>query len=234
MRAIITGYGQMGKMLEGVLLSRGHEVAGIQDPIAGKSVPAGVTADVIFDFSHRSALPFTLETALSLRIPCVIGTTALTPDDLSLIRDAAFVVPVVQSSNYSLGVAVLKKAARLLSDSLMPDWDLEITETHHRKKADAPSGTALSLLRAVDPEGTCAVTFGREGTPGPRGHEIGMHSLRGGTVAGVHTLSFFGEEESITLTHTAESRRVFAVGAVCAAEKLLKKDAGLYTPDDLF
>ena len=233
MRAILTGYGRMGRMVEEALLSRGHEIAGVRDEAAGRSLPDGVSADVIFDFSHRSALEGTLRTALSLTIPCVIGTTALTDGDRAAVLEASARIPVALSSNYSLGVAVMKKAASLLASYLMPEWDAEITETHHRGKKDAPSGTALAILRAVDPEGACAPVYGRSGDSPRREKEIGMHSLRGGTVAGVHTLSLFGTDESIALTHTAESRRVFAVGAVAAAERLLRAPCGLYTPDDL-
>ena len=233
MRAILTGHGRMGRMVEEVLLSRGHEIAGIRDESAGLCLPEGVRADIAFDFSHRSALEGTLRIARELHIPCVIGTTALTEEDMRSILEASRAVPVACSSNYSLGVAVMKKAASLLASYLLPEWDAEICEAHHRGKKDAPSGTALAILRAVDPEGAFTPVYGRSGGNCPRGKEIGMHSLRGGTNPGVHTLTLFGADESISLTHTAESRRVFAVGAVAAGERLLRRGPGLYTPDDL-
>ena len=140
---------------------------------------------------------------------------------------------MIQSANYSVGVAVLKRLAALAAPLLGEDWDIEIVETHHRMKADAPSGTAKMLLKAIDPAGERTVVYGREGmmkrTPG----EIGVHAVRGGTVAGVHTVSFFGEDEELSLTHRAESRRIFALGALRAAGLLAGREKGFYTLDEL-
>ena len=112
-------------------------------------------------------------------------------------------------------------------------FDIEIVEKHHNQKVDAPSGTAKMLLRAVDPRGDCALRYGREGMVGARGREIGVHSLRGGTVAGEHSVRFFGEQEELELRHRADSRRIFAAGAVKAARFVWQRPAGLYDMDDV-
>ena len=137
------------------------------------------------------------------------------------------------SANYSLGVAVLYRALRVVSDVLKPDFDIEVTETHHNQKVDAPSGTAKMLLSAVDPHGEYAVVNGREGRPGRRVREIGMHALRGGTVAGEHSVHFFGGMEEIELRHRADSREIFARGALRAAAFAVGAKPGVYDMEDV-
>ena len=133
------------------------------------------------------------------------------------------------SANYSLGVAVLSRALRVIAPVLGPDFDIEITETHHNQKADAPSGTAKLLLEAVDPEHYLRPVYGREGSCGRREKdEIGIHALRGGTVAGTHTVHFFGPDEELELTHRAASRRIFVSGALKMARLLPEKPNGVY------
>ena len=152
---------------------------------------------------------------------------------LDELRALGEVTRVVNSANYSLGVAVLRRmcaeAARALGD-----WDAEIVETHHNQKADAPSGTAKLLLEAIDPAGEAPVAYGREGMVGARpAGEVGMHSLRGGTVAGTHEVHFFGPDEEVCLTHRATSRQIFVNGALAAAQKLVAREPGFYTFDQV-
>ena len=116
----------------------------------------------------------------------------------------------------------------------MDGFDIEIVETHHNQKVDAPSGTAKLLLDAVNPAGEFDPVYGREGMCGKRpAKEIGVHALRGGTVAGTHTVHFFGQDEEVALTHRATSRRIFAAGAVSAAKKIVSREAGFYSFDEL-
>ena len=137
------------------------------------------------------------------------------------------------SANYSLGVAVLRRLAAEAAKAL-PSFDVEIVETHHNQKVDAPSGTAKLLLAAVDPSGEARVAYGREGMVGVRPErEIGMHSLRGGSVSGTHELHFFGTDEELCLTHRATSRQIFVSGAIAAARRLLTRPAGYYSFDEL-
>ena len=174
-----------------------------------------------------------LEEALKRQLPLVIGTTGLNAEQEAMIREAAQKLPIVWANNFSTGVTVLTRLARQAALVLGDDFDIEITETHHRMKADAPSGTAKALLKAVDPKGQHEVVHGREGRPGARGHEIGMHALRGGTVAGEHSVFFFGSMEELELRHRADSRQIFAQGALRAARFAAEAAPGLYDMEDV-
>ena len=189
--------------------------------------------DAAIDFSYPGNLQGVLDNAVSRRLPLVIGTTGLTAEQGDAIRAAASVIPIVWANNFSTGVTVLVRLAHMAAEALDGEFDIEITETHHNKKEDAPSGTAKMLLSAVDPQGEYTVVNGREGRPGRRGHEIGMHALRGGTVAGEHSVHFFGQMEEIELRHRADSREIFARGALRAAKFAVQAKPGLYDMEDV-
>ena len=138
------------------------------------------------------------------------------------------------AANYSLGVAVVRKALEMMAPVLKDSFDIEILETHHNQKVDAPSGTAYLLLDAVDPKGEYERVYDRHDIRAPRSrNQIGLVSRRGGNMAGEHQVSFFGEDEVIEVTHRAVSRRIFAVGAIKVAPRLAAKENGVYTIDDL-
>ncbi len=194
---------------------------------------AAPAADLVIDFSSPAALAHVMAYVRRTGAALVSGTTGMTEDDLAQLRELGKASRVVWSSNYSLGVAVLRRVAAQAAQALA-DWDIEIVETHHNQKADAPSGTAKALLEAVDPEGACAVAYGREGIVGARpAREIGMHALRGGTVAGTHDVHFFGPDEEVCLTHRATSRQIFVSGAVACGKRLLAAEVGMHTFDEL-
>ena len=133
-----------------------------------------------------------------------------------------------------MGVAVLRRALEQVSDVLKPNFDIEIVETHHNQKVDAPSGTAKLLLNAVDPNGEYTPVYGRQGNCGKRDKaEIGVHALRGGTEAGTHTVSFFGADEVLEFTHRATSRQIFVNGALHTARKLIALPKGRYQLQDI-
>ena len=196
---------------------------------------APVGGDVIIDFSQPSALSSVLSYACRNRLPLVLATTGYSAVQQAEIQRAAAQVPVFQSANMSIGVAVLRRLARQAAQMLGESFDIEIVEAHHNKKADAPSGTALMLLKAVCDAGETEKkpVYGRSGRHLRTPDEIGVHALRGGTVAGEHQVCFFGPSERIVLSHSAEQRSVFAVGALRAAAFLLGKGPGLYDMDDL-
>jgi 4-hydroxy-tetrahydrodipicolinate reductase len=192
--------------------------------------------DVLVDFSAPAALQQSLDRAVSAAIPILIGTTGLPDTADRQIADAAERVAVLRAANTSLGVALLADLVERAARVLGPDWDVEIIETHHRMKADAPSGTALLLGQAA--------AQSRGGSPGEeRGRDvtglrrqlgtIGYASVRGGTVAGDHDVLFLGNEERLILSHRAESRAIFARGALAAARFLIGKPAGLYSMRDV-
>ena len=194
--------------------------------------------DVLIDFSAPAALAASLDRAQSAGIPILIGTTGL--DDLAeqRIAKAAESVAVLRAANTSLGVALLSDLVERAAQVLGRDWDIEIVEMHHREKADAPSGTALALGeaaargRGIDLDALS--DRGRSGTAlKRRDGAIGFASLRGGTVAGDHDVIFAGTEERLILSHRAESRAIFAKGALAAARFLHGKPADLYTMRDV-
>ena len=235
MKIILCGHGKMGVMIEQIIAQYADmEILGIVHPglyETANEVPG--KADVIIDFSYPGNLDGVLARARRDGSAIVIGTTGYSDEQLAAIQAASAELRIVHSSNYSVGVAILRRAVRMVAPALMDSFDVEIVETHHNQKVDAPSGTAKMLLKAVDPNDAYDHVYGREGVTGRRGHEIGIHALRGGTVAGEHSVFFFGEDETLELRHSASSRRIFANGAVRAARFAIGQPAGLYDIDDV-
>lgn len=232
MKLAIIGNGRMGKMIENVC-GEDFEVAGFVGPGDHTHPDEIADAQVMIDFSYPGNLEAVLSSAVRQKLPLVIGTTGLSAEQGDAIRAASDMIPIVWANNFSTGVTVLVRLARMAAEALGEDFDIEITETHHNQKEDAPSGTAKMLLSAVDPHGEYAVVNGREGRPGKRGREIGMHALRGGTVAGEHSVHFFGHMEEIELRHRADSREIFARGALRAAKFAAGAKPGLYDMEDV-
>lgn len=233
MKVFLSGYGKMGRMLEELALERGWEVVGLADITCPEAYETAPGADVCLDFSGVGALQPLLGYLRRTKTALVSGTTGLTEPDLDALQELGRELPVIWTANYSTGIAVFR---RMLHDyaGVLAGWDKEIVEIHHNQKADAPSGTAKLLLQELDPEGTATVLHGREGLCGKRKpEEIGMFSLRGGTVAGEHTVYFFGEDETLQITHRAASRRIFAAGALRAAQAICGRGPGFYTLDEL-
>ena len=196
-----------------------------------------VPFDVLIDFSAPEASLQFLEACATAQKPMVIGTTGFTDEEQALITAKAMDIPIMQASNYSLGVALLTRLVGLASATLGDQADIEIVEMHHRRKVDAPSGTALSLLEAVRAQLSqeASLVDGRSGLVGPRSEdEIGMHAIRGGDVVGEHSVIFALEGERLELTHRASKRTNFAQGAVAAAKWLsAQSTAGLYGMEHL-
>lgn len=202
-------------------------------PLTADTAAALAKADVLVDFSHHSVAETNLEAALRFKKSLVLGTTGLSAKFLDRLREASAQIAIVQSPNMSVGVNLLFRIAELTAKALNEDYDVEITEVHHRMKKDAPSGTAMKLLEilseARNRDAGENTVYGRRGETGirPKG-EIGVFALRGGDVVGEHTVSFFGDAERIELTHRASSRDVFALGALRAAKFVANRSAGLY------
>lgn len=193
--------------------------------------------DVVIDFSNPKTLPSLIEFCVSKKKPLVLCTTGLSDDDLALVEKASSEIAIFRSGNMSLGINVLmmlsKRAAQVLGDA----FDIEIIEQHHNQKLDAPSGTAIMLAEAVEEgvEYEAHRVYERQSVRAKREkNEIGIHSIRGGTIVGEHEVIFAGENETISLHHSAQSREVFAAGAVRAAIFLAQNGgAGKYNMDDL-
>jgi 4-hydroxy-tetrahydrodipicolinate reductase len=199
---------------------------------ANSAEPLAAT-DVVVDFSSPQSLMSCLD-KLPDGAAVVSGTTGLTPDEHARLQDRASVCAVVYASNFSLGVNHLLRLLPELAVGLGQAFDKEIIETHHRGKADAPSGTALAILAALQSGAAAAARHGRQGTPGPKPDaEIGVHAVRSGSVVGRHSIVFGGPGESITVTHEALTRATFARGALEAAAWLHGRPAGLYSMADV-
>ncbi len=230
---IIGSAGRMGQALADAIIAAGHEVSGGIDK-GGDALALAQASDVLVDFSAPGALEFNLDAAIHAGIPIVVGTTGLAERHHWLVDAAAVSVPVLQTGNTSLGVTLLAHLVREAAMRLGEDWDIEIVETHHRMKVDAPSGTALLLGEAAAAGRGVRLeeeaVRGRDGVTGARqAGTIGFAALRGGTVAGDHTVHFLADNERIALSHLAENRAIFARGAVRAALWLLGKEPGRYT-----
>lgn len=230
---IIGNAGRMGQALQAAIVAAGYDYAGGIDK-GGDVAALADHSDVLVDFSAPVALEGNLEAAIAAGIPIVVGTTGLAERHHWLIDAAAASIPVLQTGNTSLGVTLLAHLVREAAQRLGPDWDIEIVETHHRMKVDAPSGTALLLGQAAasgrSEQLDDVARRGRDGITGPRvPGAIGFASLRGGSVAGDHAVHFLADNERLTLSHLAENRAIFARGAVRAAQWLLGRAPGRYT-----
>lgn len=260
--AIIGGAGRMGqalvrctKLVQDVQLVAAIEAASC--PLCGKDsgLIAGIgengvmitsdlaaavkAADVLIDFSFHENVPVTVRLAITHKKGVVIGTTGLTPEERAVVDAAAKVIPIVSAPNYSLGVNLLFALVEQAAKALGVDYDVEITEAHHKFKKDAPSGTALRLgekVAAGRKQNFCDVAiYGREGLGGerPKG-QIGIHALRAADIIGDHTVLFAAEGERVEISHRASSRDAFAKGAIHAGLWLAKgKAAGFYDMQDV-
>ena len=185
-------------------------------------------ADCIIDFSNHASIKAAADYAVSANLPLVVATTGHTEEEMEIIRNAAEAVPVFFSANMSMGVALLCRMAIMTAKNL-PGADIEIVETHHNRKLDAPSGTALMIANAIKTvRESAALIFGRQGMAKRENNEIGVHAVRRGNIVGIHEVIVSTDYETITIKHEAHSRTLFAEGAVAAASFLIGKAPGLY------
>jgi 4-hydroxy-tetrahydrodipicolinate reductase len=251
--AVVGAAGRMGR--EVVRASLGDEsfelVGGVVEPGSEKlgfdlgelcgfgSVGLATTEDP--PAAAEALIEFTTPEAtvehLSYSRPVVIGTTGLSEAQLTRVEEAAKSVPVILAPNMSVGVSLIREVVRALSEKLDPSYDIEVVETHHRNKVDAPSGTALLLAwAAAEGRGRDldeVAVYGREGRAPRKEGEIGIHALRGGAVVGEHRIVFYGSGEEIEVVHRALSRRAFAEGALKAARFVATSEPGLYSMRDV-
>lgn len=230
---IIGSRGRMGQAIVTAIADAGAQHAGGIDQGDDPAQLAKLST-VLVDFSSPAALEANLDAAIAAGVPVVIGTTGLEERHHFLIDSAAESIPILQTGNTSLGVTLLAHLVREAASRLGEDWDIEVLETHHRMKVDAPSGTAILLGEAAAEGRNIALADhserGRDGITGKRGiGSIGFASLRGGTVAGEHSVFFLANNERLTLSHSAENRGIFAKGAVRAALWLIGQKPARYT-----
>ena len=245
--------GRMGQMIAQTAAQASDiEIVGgleyVGSPAVGESFGTGqivatpaelAGADVIIDFSRPEGTMALLEAATAAGQALVIGTTGLSEAQEAEIAKAAAQIPILYCANTSIGVNLLLKLVQQAAKALGPEWDIEIVETHHNQKIDAPSGTALALGHAAAAGRNVSLDAvrdaGRDGITGARKEgDIGFAVMRGGNVAGEHSVVFFGEDERIELTHIANQRAIFARGALTAARFIAaQKTAGLYHMEDV-
>ncbi len=231
MEIIIHGTGAMGNLIKAMGESyENTKITGFTDELTDE------TGDIIIDFSHYSRLDTLLEYSKNKKLPLVIATTGYSDETLKKIEEISKEIPILLSSNMSLGVNILNDILERIVPALYKNYDIEVIEKHHNKKVDSPSGTAKTLIETI--EKNCLENmkeqYGREGNNKREKNEIGIHSLRGGTIVGEHSVLFCGEDEIIELKHTAMSKKIFAKGALEAAKFLIGKEPGLYSMKDIF
>ena len=192
-------------------------------------------ADVIVDFSHHTALPALVEYSTRTQTPLVVATTGHTPEEKAIMAESAKECAIFSSGNMSIGINLLIELCKNAAATLGEGFDVEIIEKHHNQKLDAPSGTALMIADAISSKrDSSEYVYDRTDVRRKRSsEEIGIHSVRGGTIVGEHEVIFAGNNEIISLSHTATSREIFALGALRAAEYISKKTRGLYNMSDL-
>lgn len=244
LRVIINGYsGSMGKVLTKCVNedSELQLVCGVsRDELDApfktyhKMSEVEENADIIIDFSNHCAIYDVLDYATKTKTPLVIATTGFNDEELGAIEKASAIIPIFHSSNMSLGVNVLVKLVKDASKALN-GFDIEIIEKHHNKKLDSPSGTAVMIangIKEVLPDSECI--YGRYGRSEKRKPtEVGIHAIRGGTIVGEHTTIFAGHDEVVEIKHTAQSKDIFAKGAIAAAKFLVNKEAGYYNMNNM-
>ena len=240
MKVIINGIdGAMGTILAGIIrktddmeIVAGVTPTGFEGAYLTMDEYQG-PADMVIDFSHHDGTKALLDYCVKRNLPVVVCTTGQTDEELEYIAKAAESIPVFKSANMSVGVALVAKVVKEIT-AKFGDCDIEIVETHHNRKVDAPSGTAIMLadsIREVKPE--LHYNLGRSGMAKREPDEIGISAVRMGNIVGTHEVMFGTNSQTITVTHQAHDRALFADGAVAAARFLADKPAGLYNMDDL-
>lgn len=228
-KIIIHGTGTMSSILKNVIEAEEDlEVSGFADDLTNEK------GDIIIDFSHFSRIPNMLNFAVNNNIPIVICTTGYDDKILNQIKEASSKIPILLSSNTSIGINLMNDLVSKMAENLN-GFDIEIIETHHNKKVDSPSGTAKTLFNAINQtlENKMNLINGREGNHKRDKNEIGMHSIRGGSVVGEHRVIFYGDDEAIEIKHTAMSKKIFVYGAIKAAKFLIGKKPNLYGMKDV-
>ncbi len=238
--------GKMGRVINDIISNRSDTkvIAGIDKvcekysdfTVVSKPSELSCKPDVIIDFSHPSALDGLLEFAKTNGTALVLASTGYSDEETAKIKSAASEIPIFFTANMSIGINLMRELAKKAVSVLGSQYDVEIIEKHHNQKIDAPSGTALMLAESINEASgyKYSYVYDRHSVRKKRDKaEIGIHSVRGGTIVGEHEIIFAGRDEVITLSHSAASKEVFAVGAVNAAVFVADKPAGLYSMADM-
>lgn len=242
MKIILVGYGAMGKSVALLAEEKGYEIAGVVVPVGETTAYNTVhsfkelpDADLIIDFSHPD-LTLKMLTTDEVKLPIVIATTGKKEEIIEKAKEKSVDQPIFFSPNMSYGVHVMTKVVALATE-LLESYDIELLEKHHNQKIDAPSGTLnllLDTIKAVPSRKDAAAVYDRHDKFEKRKeNEIGVSAIRGGTIIGEHDVFFAGIDEEITISHRAQSKDIFANGALQVAPKLIQKENGFYTFDNI-
>ena len=238
MNIVIVGYGAMGeRLVHRIGNIEGVSLVGVIDNQKNFGLSSfdelQTIPDVIIDFSHPSNLKSMIDYAVTNKVALMIATTGLSSQENMEIKAASKLIPIVQTANTSLGVNIVLEVLQRITPAL-EEFDIEVIEKHHNQKIDAPSGTAKMLVSEIQSSSSKReVVHGREGLSKRTKNEIGVHAVRGGTIAGEHTVIYAGEDEIIEIKHTALSKEVFVTGALKAAMFLNGATPGLYSMKDV-
>lgn len=235
LKVLVVGYGKMGKMIvESIEQSDDMQVAMIVDGTNHPDLSSlQEQVDIVIDFSHPNNLEWLHPYLLAHPCAYICGTTGHTDMQKRKVEELAKVAPVVFQANFSLGIAVFQEVLKMITPMLEESFDIEVVEKHHNQKQDAPSGTAKMLVAAMNDKHVYREVHGRNGFTGKRQKEIGIHAIRGGSVAGEHDVYFFGDDEILEIKHTANSRKIFVNGALRAARFAVMQQPGMYTMKDI-
>ncbi|MDR2834198.1 MAG: 4-hydroxy-tetrahydrodipicolinate reductase [Streptococcaceae bacterium] len=228
MKILLIGTGSMGKLMENELNTQ-HDI----HSFAYSTQIPDETYDIIVDFSHPDNLPGLNNYITNHPTPIIIGTTGYTPSQEQQIKNWATAMPVMLSYNFSIGITLMNELLKQMTQTLSSTFDIELVEKHHRRKIDAPSGTANMLLSSINQELHYTLIHGRKGERLREDNEIGVHSLRAGTIDGEHEVIFAGEDEILSIKHLAYSEMVFVKGAIKAINWLITQESGLYEMKDV-
>ncbi len=232
MKLCVVGYGAMGKIVCDLAKEELAYPVGLECKYKTLE-QTDHQFDVIIDFSNPANLDMIIEFAKKYHKPCLFATTGYSEQQLLKIKDLSLYVPVLQSANLSLGVILLNRLVKEITPILKDTYDIEIIEAHHHNKVDSPSGTAKMLLESAMESTNFEPNYTRYGNGLRKPDEIGVHSIRGGSIVGEHEILYCGEDEVISIKHMAQSKKIFAVGALHAAHFLVQQNAGFYTMEDV-
>lgn len=231
MKVLLIGHGTMGKLFYDLAMHEPDmEVVGMVGHF--NYLDSSIRPDVIVDFSHPDNLERVLEYAMRAHLPLVIGTTGYDFNQQNRIHAFSRKVPILQAANFSLGITLMKQLIEMMTP-ILKEFDIEILESHHAKKIDAPSGTTHLLLDSIKKSRNFHEAYGRKGECYRDVNEIGIHSIRGGSLAGDHKVCYLGENESLTISHTSSSKKIFIQGAFKAIRFIVNKDCGHYSMEDV-
>ncbi len=232
MKAVVVGYGAMGKLVAEAL---GDDLlCNVAIELDKKTLDdVKEDFDIIIDFSNPANLDMISSFVKKTNKPVIFATTGYTDKQNEEINELSKVAPVLKSANFSLGVILLNRLVKEITPILKDSYDIEVIEAHHNKKKDAPSGTAKMFVKSIVDATGYSVNEGRSGICPRDKKEVGVSAIRGGTIVGEHEVMYCGEDEVITLKHSASSKKIFANGAIKAAKWLIGKPNGMYDMEDV-